>query len=83
MTGSDLLLRREVADVQAIAVARHLGCSPSTISRLERRPAVSDETAQRYLDAVAVVARERAQNRRRLARTLIRTGTAALTESVR
>lgn len=78
MTGPDLRLRREVAGVQAIAIAGRMSCNPSTISRLERRQSVGDEVARRYLDAVDAEAQERERDRRQLARELIRCGTAAL-----
>lgn len=55
MDGKTLKLRRVAADVKAKSLAEAMGVSDSRVSRIENSRVVTDETAARYLRALATL----------------------------
>lgn len=55
MTGLDLKVRRVAARVKAYELADAMGVSPSRVSALEREGFVTDQAAQRYLEALGTL----------------------------
>lgn len=55
MDGKTLKLRRVAADVQGKDLAAAMGTSPSQVSRIENSRVVRQETADRYVAALATL----------------------------
>lgn len=55
-SGLALRLQRTAKDVKAIDLARVMDVTPGWVSRIESRRVVPEETATKYLDALATFA---------------------------